>query len=83
MPLRPLTVGMRAMLGAIGVIGIACAIAIVRWDASRLRAGASHLWGSVIVALMCVVAAGGLRLVNGAMRGRIHMRDNRRGIRGA
>lgn len=82
MPVRPLSTTMRALLGVIGVTAIACAVEIVRWDAHRLHAGASRAWGIALDLLMCVIAAGGVRLVVGAIRGRIYMRDNRRGMRG-
>lgn len=73
---------MRALLGVIGVTAIACAIEVVRWDGRRLHAGASRAWGIALDLFLCLIAAGGVRLVVGAVRGRIYMRDNRRGARG-
>lgn len=83
MPVRPLSTTMRALLGVIGITAIACAVEIVRWDVRRVHGGASRAWGIALDLLMCVIAAGGGRLVVGAVRGHIYMRDNRRGMRGA
>jgi hypothetical protein len=74
---------MRALLGVIGATAIVCAVEIVRWDARRLHAGASRAWGIALDVFMCVIAAGGVRLLVGAVRGRIYMRENGRGARGA
>lgn len=78
MPVRPLTSGMRVLLGALGVIAIACALEIARWDLRFVRGGASRPWGVAVGVIMCLVVAGGVRLLMGAARGRIYMREPRR-----
>lgn len=78
MPIRPLTTGMRVFLGVLGAIAIACAVEVTRWDVGRVHAGASRLWGATIVVIMCLIVAGGVRLLLGAARGRIYMREPRR-----
>jgi hypothetical protein len=78
MPIRPLTTGMRVFLGVLGVTAVAAALEVARWDLGRMHAGASRVWGATIGVIMCFVVAGGVRLLMGAARGRIYMREPRR-----
>lgn len=78
MPIRPLTTGMRVFLGVLGAIAIACALEVARWDLARVQAGGSRVWGATVGIIMCFIVAGGARLLLGAARGRIYMREPRR-----
>lgn len=69
---------MRVFLGVLGAIAIASALEVTRWDVGRVRAGASLVWGAAVVIFMCLIVAGGVRLLLGAARGRIYMREPRR-----
>ena len=71
---RVLGIGLRLLLGVIGVTAVSMAFAVGTTQIGRADRGAS-LPIALVVALLCgVVAIGGVLLLRGAWRGRIAVR---------
>jgi len=71
-----LTSGLRVFLGTIGVVAAGAGLAVGVAQLRSATRGASTWSSGILVALVCaVIVLGGMRVLQGAWRGRIAVRD--------
>ena len=71
-----LNAGLRVLLGVIGGVGVCAGLAVGVEQLRRATRDASGWPSGIVVALVCVlIVLGGVRVLLGAWRGRIAVRD--------
>jgi hypothetical protein len=74
MPERPLNATMRTLLGVIGTAAVAGGITVATVQVRAMGRGASLLPALLMAAVAILVAASGMYIIRGAIRGRIEVR---------